>query len=53
MDRGSARQFSLKEQERAIVSQMDIGTVSKAMLGKLLRDGVECIWAFMSAKIPS
>ena len=27
-------------------NQMNIGTVSKAMLGKLLRDGMECIWAF-------
>ena len=30
--------------ERAIVSQMNIGTVSKASLGKLLRDGVELFW---------
>ena len=32
-----------------IVYQTDIGTVSKATLGKLLRDGVERIWAFPSA----
>ena len=39
---------SLKGQERAIVSQMNIGTISKVTLGKLLRDGVERIWAFPS-----
>ena len=42
-ERGSARQSSLKGRERAIVSQTNIGTVSKAALGKLLRDGVERI----------
>ena len=45
----SARRPSLKGRERAIVSQTNVGTVSKAMLGKLLRDGVERIWAFPSA----
>ena len=39
---------SLKGQERAIVSQMNIGTISKVTLGKLLRDGLERIWAFPS-----
>ena len=39
---------SLKGQERAIVSQMNIETISKVTLGKLLRDGVERIWAFPS-----
>ena len=41
--RGSARRSSLKVRERAIVSQTNTGTVSKATLGKLLRDGVERI----------
>ena len=49
MKRGSARRSFLKGRERAIVSQTNIGTVSKATLGKLLRDGVERIWAFSSA----
>ena len=49
MERGSARRSSLKGRERAIVSQTNIGTVSKATLGKLLRDGVQRIWAFPSA----
>ena len=41
--------LALKGRERAIVSQTNIGTVSKATLGKLLRDKVERIWAFPSA----
>ena len=31
----------LKGREMVIRNQMNIGTISKAMLGKLLRDGVE------------
>ena len=53
VERGSARRSSLKGRERAIVNQRDIGTVSKAMLGELLRDRMERMWAFPSAKIPS
>ena len=48
VERGSARRSSLKGRGRAIVNQTNIGTVSKATLGKLLRDGVERIWAFPS-----
>ena len=36
MERGSVRRSSLKGRERAIVNQTNIGTVSKATLGKLL-----------------
>jgi len=39
---------SLKGRERATVSQTNIGTVSEATLGKLLRDGWS-IWVFPSA----
>ena len=49
VERGSARRCSLKGRERAIVNQTNTGTVSKATLGKRLRDGVERIWAFSSA----
>ena len=49
VERGSARRSSLKGRETAIVNQTNIGTVSKATLGKPLRDGVERIWAFHSA----
>ena len=43
MERRSARRPSLKGRERVIVNQTNIGTVSEATLGKLLRDGVERI----------
>ena len=53
VERRSGRRSSLKGQQRAIVNRMKNGTVSKATLGKLLRDGVERIRAFSSAQIPS
>ena len=43
VERRSARRSSLKGRERAIVSQTNIGTISKATLGELLRDAVERI----------
>ena len=43
-----ARLSSLKGRERIFVNQTNIGTVSKATLGKVPRDGVERIWAFPS-----
>ena len=50
VERGGARRSSLKGRERAIVNQTNIGTVSKAALGKPLRDGMgKRIWAFPSA----
>ena len=48
-ERGSIRRSSLKGRERVIVSPTNIGTVSKATLGKIPRDGVGRIWAFPSA----
>ena len=48
-ERKSARRSSLKGRERVIVSQTNIGAVSKVTLGKHQRDGVERIWAFPSA----
>ena len=49
VERGSARRSSFKGRERAIVSRTNIGTVSKATFGKLVRDGVERMWDFPSA----
>ena len=46
--RGSTRRSSLKGRERAVVSQTNIGTVSKATIRKLLRDEAESIWAFQA-----
>ena len=43
VERGSLR--SLKGRERAIMSRVNTGTVSNALLEKLLKDG----WAFSSA----
>ena len=51
VERGSARRSFLKRRERAIVSQTNIETVSKAMLGKLLRDGMERIIMGFSERI--
>ena len=53
VERGSARRSSLKRRERAraFVNQTNIGTVSKATLGKLLRDGVESIIMGFSERI--
>ena len=52
VERGSARRSPFKGRERAIVNQTNTGTVSKATLGKLLRNGVErIIQAFPSAEI--
>ena len=53
VERGSTGRSSLKGRESAIINQTNTGTVSKATLGKLLRDEVERIWAFPSALIPS
>ena len=39
LQRGSARRASFIGRERAMVSQKNIGTVSKATLEKRLRDG--------------
>ena len=47
VERGSARQTSLKGRERAIVNQTNIGTVSKVTLGTFLRDGMERILFFL------
>ena len=46
VEKGSVRRSSLKGRERAIVNQMNIATVSKAKLGKRLRDGMKRIWDF-------
>ena len=47
VESGSARLSSLKGQERAIVHQTNIETVS------LLRDGVGRMWDFTSAYMPT
>ena len=53
LEKGSARHSTLKGRERSVFNQANIGTVSRATLGRLLRDGVERVWAFPSATMPS
>ena len=49
VNRSSARRSSVKRRVKAIVSKTNLRTASKAMLGKLLRDGMERLWAFPGA----
>ena len=53
IERGSGRWSTLRDKEKAIFNQTNIGTISKATLGKLLKDGAERVWAFPSAEKPS
>ena len=53
VERGSARRSSFKGRERAIISHTSVGTVSRATVGKPVRDGAERLWAFPRAQIPS
>ena len=48
VEKGSGRYSTLQ----SVFNQVNIGTVSKATLGRLLRDGAERVWAFPSATIP-
>ena len=50
VERGSARRSSLKGRERAIVNQTNIESVSKATLGKLLREGWSAYGLFRAHK---
>ena len=53
VEKGSGRHSTLQDRERSVFNQANIGTVSGATLGKLLRDGAELVWAFPSVTIPS
>ena len=53
VEKGSGRHSTLKGRERSVFNQTNIGTVSRATLGRLLRDGAERVWAFPSATMPS
>ena len=53
VEKGSGRHSTLQGRERSVFNQTNIGTVSRATLGRLLRDGAECVWAFPSATMPS
>ena len=51
--KGSGRHSILQSWEWSVFNQTNIGTVSRATLGRLLGDGVERVWAFWSAIMPS
>ena len=53
VEKGSGRHFSLRGRERSAFNQTNTGTVSRATLGRLLRDGAEHVWAFPSATMSS
>ena len=53
VEKGSGRYSTLRGRERSVFDQTNIGTVSRATLGRLLRDGAERVWAFPSATTPS
>ena len=53
VEKGSGRHSTLQGRERSVFNQANIDTVSKATLGRLLRDGAERVWAFPSATMPS
>ena len=53
VEKGSGRHSTLQGRERSVFNQTNIGIVSRATLGRLLRDGAERVWAFPSATMPS
>ena len=53
VEKGSGRHSTLQGQERSVFNQANIGTVSRATLGRLLRDGAERVWACPRATMPS
>ena len=53
VEKGSGRHSTLQGRQRSVFNQTNIGTVSRATLGRLLREGVERFWAFPSSTMPS
>ena len=53
VEKRSGRHSTLQGRERSVFNQASIGTVSRATLGRLQRDGVERVWAFPRATMPS
>ena len=49
VEKGSGRHSTLQRRGRSVFYQTNIGTVLRATLGRLLRDGAERVWAFPSA----
>ena len=53
VEKGSGQQSTLRGWEPSVFNQTNIGTVSRAALGRLLRGGAGCAWAFPSVMMPS
>ena len=53
VEEGSGRHSTLRGRERSVFNQANIATVSRATLGRVLRDGAERVWAFLSATMLS
>ena len=51
--KGSGQHSTLQGQEWSVFNQANISTVSRATLGRLIRDRAEHVWAFPSATMPS
>ena len=52
VEKGSGWHSTLQGRERSVFNQTNIGTVLRATLGRLLRDGAEHVWAFPSTTMP-
>ena len=53
VEKGSGRHSTLQGRERSVSNQTNIGTVSRATSGRLLRDEAERVWAFPRATMTS
>ena len=53
VEKGSGRHSTLQGREQSGFNQTNTGTVLRATLGRLLRDGAKRVWTFPSATMPS
>ena len=53
VEKGSGWNSTLQGREQSVFNQTNIGTVLRATLGRLLRNWVKCVWAFLSTMMPS
>ena len=50
VEKGSGRHSTLQGREQSVFNQANIVTVSRATLGRLLRDGAESVWSFRALR---
>ena len=53
VEKGGGRHSTLQGRERCVFNQTNIGTVSRATLRKLPRDGAESLWSFLNETMRS